>query len=1703
MADGKLDLPDDLLSSKTSFDHSSLKGEAWDGNLEDKGHVGLLEGTKDQAISESNIPLSPQWLYSKPSDSKVLATGTSGDIRATNSLSHRTSGDSNLKDSWRLDGSQDKKDRRKTAVDLESSRRWREEERETSLLGRRDRRKEDRRADISSMRDVSENKLTSSERWNDINSRSSGHESRRDNKWSSRWGPEDKEKDSRTEKRTEAEKEEALTDKQAFVSGGRIASDRENDSHDKWRPRHRLEIHAGGAASHHSAPGFGLERGRVEGSTVRFAAGRGRSNANVSLQIGRPKSASVIGSRPLDKNKSFNTYCYPRGKLLDIYRKQKTAPNFLTVPDEMDHLSPLTQKETVEPVAFVPPDAEEEALLGDIWKGKTTSSGVSYNTARDTSGGKQSSTLNMEDSVESGENAAVNNIYQGNYAGTYYALDSQMIVTEEINSTKEGGQRRVLPSDTGVTHALISDREIDGSINDADEIKSIDKGQVSDLKMQKLPRLEDKESSIHFGEGGELPEDSGSLFDFSSLQATLSHNQIDIKGNYEAHSLESVIPPEDLILCYLDPQGVIQGPYLGIDIISWFEQGYFGTDLPVRLADAQDGSPFQELGDVMPHLSMNSGSASSGSAVMRMQLPDSFEGSLGETISTSASALEFKGSDIGCDHKQSLSAVETSGTDFQLRRLTQSYPSEYQSSEDQSLHEFVAAQEEEIIFHGRPTSAGVDPSKISGEVQGSFGNPASHLSITDEFSKTNIPSHRDDELHPFGLLMSELRSPSGLKCSQSSNIASSIGDRGQFLDPLLDTETNFSDHSVVRRVPEQTSFPEAWPDDYRRNALSNPNIRLGTTGGWPSSHKEHEDNSFGLLRQLISQKLPNEPLQEENHFSHPFPYSAGFDVEHVQGFDLMLSKNLNRQRSIHHSDPHMEHLLELQFQQQRQLELQRQQQQLELQRQQQLELQRQQQQLELQRQQQQLELQRQQQQLELQRQQQLELQLQQQQQQQQQQLELQRQQQLRHHQIKLLQEQQQHLQLPHSQAQQLLLDQLLQHQIPDPGYGQQIFDAARDNIIDQVQLRRHLLAELQQNSHASRHLDSSLEQIIQAKINQGALQGQHAEFLDFMSQAKYGNMLPSEHQLRLKQEHLQAQQLSMALRQQLGMEGNRRLAGSLSVDDVGQFVGNPGSHHQAQSVGLNTSGLYRQRLSSLEEHICNLKQNHALEDLPERGIFDPNSTAFGRLTLPVAAPGMKVDNANSLDLAEHLYMHSNNQLDPFSSGNHSLNQQVLSNVYASHPGAMESFHARKNGQLENSWTAKEIPQLNLEAELQRRESEVDSSAWASAGGVNENSKKALMDLLYQKLGIQSMQSSEIDRQNSTSSSRGRETFWPVSGPQTSNFPFNHFPNQEVHVNNLFPEGHQNSNSSALLQGHLFGVASSASANHMVNCERLPLKANSGSFAEEQSFLLGIEDPSRSCYADASLMGKSAVDKEIAELEGKDKENGMKGMSTRNGSVSGSEDNVLEQVETTLDCGDLPSGIHSRHSSLGIDGSGRLYGYEIGVDKSAGEDVSNDRLPSMLPNGLDKVPQKCPPVPQVSSSQDVFSDQSSLSFVKQNNSASLATSDEGKQGTMANLGTMRSVETQASSKKDLRFRRTSSCNDAAVSEASFIEILKKPVLRGIEAANSTSLEPSDGATQAGRSGKKKGKKGRQIDPALLGFKVTSNRIMMGEIQRLDD
>lgn len=68
------------------------------------------------------------------------------------------------------------------------------------------------------------------------------------------------------------------------------------------------------------------------------------------------------------------------------------------------------------------------------------------------------------------------------------------------------------------------------------------------------------------------------------------------------------------------------------------------------------------------------------------------------------------------------------------------------------------------------------------------------------------------------------------------------------------------------------------------------------------------------------------------------------------------------------------------------------------------------------------------------------------------------------------------------------------------------------------------------------------------------------------------------------------------------------------------------------------------------------------------------------------------------------------------------------------------------------------------------------------------------------------------------------------------------------------------------------------------------------------------------------------------------------------------------------------------------------------------------------------------------------------------------------------------------------------------ELSFSEMLKKSSsnMKKVAAAESSS-DPSEGNKGGG---KKKGKKGRQPDQALLGFEVTSNRIM-GEIHCADD
>jgi len=776
----------------------------------------------------------------------------------------------------------------------------------------------------------------------------------------------------------------------------------------------------------------------------------------------------------------------------------------------------------------------------------------------------------------------------------------------------------------------------------------------------------------------------------------------------------------------------------------------------------------------------------------------------------------------------------------------------------------------EIVFPGRPGSSGNPLMRDVADVHRFGPNPSTNPAILNEFSEAGMHTHQDEIVHPFGLSMSELSSNSNLRRAQSSNMASGMGDefpvQVHAMDSYTEHDAALASHRSFDAVFDQSHYAETWPEDYRKKPLTNPHIDLSSADARHLFHRQPEFNDFDQ-QHLMLQKMQKE-CQQQNHLSHPFSHTMELGFEQIPS-----------------------NLIELQFQRQQQLEFQRQQQ---------LELRQRQQQLELQHQQQ-LELQ-QRRQLELQQRRQVELQ------QQQRQFELQQQHHLLHQQQQQLRQYQMKLQ------QQQVLEQLLQHQMPDLGYGQGKGDPLRENLLEQIQFRTRLAAELQQNSHNPRHLDLTLEQIIRAKIGQNNLQEPQTDILDLLSQVKHGNILPSDLQFHLQQEQMQAQELSLA-RQQLGIDGERQVGWPWSNDEAGQTFRNTTGHHQSKSTGFSASDFYlqQQRLSSHDEHLSHNKWNHALQEPHQGGFYEPSSMAFDHPTsLPAVTPGMKMDNVSGHsqgpDSAEHLYMHSTDQPGSFSSNVSSRHRQVFGDIYGSRAEMTESHLPGKQGQQENSWVEGGMQQLHLEAERKRNVSEVagNSSFWTSARGDEESSKQVLADL-HQNMGLQSIRSSEDDYRNLISSSKSQESFWPI----TESFSLNDIPDQEATMNDSFMEKPQNLKSNSLLQDN-HAMSLSGQLHHQGNGERLSLRSKSGALTEEPTFFSGIVDTSHTNHVDNMFVDKSAMDKELAEL---DNRYGSKGMTAMARSVSHIEENFVEQAETAMDFANASSRQSSRHSSL--------------------------------------------------------------------------------------------------------------------------------------------------------------------------------------------
>lgn len=264
---------------------------------------------------------------------------------------------------------------------------------------------------------------------------------------------------------------------------------------------------------------------------------------------------------------------------------------------------------------------------------------------------------------------------------------------------------------TGTTDAVVHDGLISSIFNrqnicSAGETCGLSNS-VNDLKysesQQRADLILSKHSKLGFIEpvtldlGGQLPDDSSSLFDFTSLQKNSSSDQLHLQGDDKAHSVDVLPPdPEDLSLFYLDPQGEIQGPYMGIDIIMWFEQGYFGTDLPVRLSDAPAGSPFQELGEIMPHLKFKAASAPGTNLTATSQLSDAVGGTLEDSLAPSVSGSDFKGSAIAND--QQWVSTAASSINYYSRVPNNENKSELHYADDKNFQNSVA--QDEGMLHG-------------------------------------------------------------------------------------------------------------------------------------------------------------------------------------------------------------------------------------------------------------------------------------------------------------------------------------------------------------------------------------------------------------------------------------------------------------------------------------------------------------------------------------------------------------------------------------------------------------------------------------------------------------------------------------------------------------------------------------------------------------------------------------------------------------------------------------------------------------------------------------------------------------------------------------------------------------------------------------------------------------------------------------------
>uniref|UniRef100_A0A7N0VCS7 GYF domain-containing protein n=1 Tax=Kalanchoe fedtschenkoi TaxID=63787 RepID=A0A7N0VCS7_KALFE len=602
--------------------------------------------SKDNQGSESSIPLSPQWLLPKMGESKH-ETGNEDDHSSNNSR-HLDIPKSPRSTDEVVDLPKKKDVFRPSLLDQETSRRdrWRDEERDTNPSVRRDRwregdkepteiRKTDRWTDSSASKSYGETRRAAADRWGDSSSRDTGYE-RRESKWTSRWGPNDKDKELLPEKSQEfARESDIMYDKGLPNSGTHRKDDKEGDVYRPWRSNSSQS--RGRGESPHSlnltsskGTSFSYGRGRSENQPPAFGHAHGRPNMSTSgNSFGTHSQSSGLVS---DKVESihFESTClrYSRAKLLDVYKTMdkrsswKLLDSFVEVPS-------LTQEELSEPLGLSTPSPEEAVILMGIDKGDILSSGVPA-INKEGPAGRHPSEFSQSGRPKFGSKEDISHAIDGsidddvedlksgysNYPeGAMYDKQTQHFASHHTyHDTKprpEDSTPHHKPGEISASRDIGIQRNIyvppgsswrSPSLAEHARPPSLEGREVSADRQSQYVRSQHHEN----GSAYMMYQNNDQKWQVGGRPVNETQSSVFLDREHESRKLPPP-SPEDLILLYKDPQGNIQGPFTGSDIIGWYDAGFFGIDLQVRLASASKDQPFSLLGDVMPHLRSKAG----------------------------------------------------------------------------------------------------------------------------------------------------------------------------------------------------------------------------------------------------------------------------------------------------------------------------------------------------------------------------------------------------------------------------------------------------------------------------------------------------------------------------------------------------------------------------------------------------------------------------------------------------------------------------------------------------------------------------------------------------------------------------------------------------------------------------------------------------------------------------------------------------------------------------------------------------------------------------------------------------------------------------------------------------------------------------------------------------------------------------------------